>query len=59
MKPLALTHMNIATTEMKRSKTRFGLLTAAVALELLQSYLLAQDDWMDGDPVRRSGEERF
>jgi geranylgeranyl diphosphate synthase type I len=30
-------------------------LTAAVALELLQSYLLAQDDWMDGDPVRRGG----
>lgn len=30
-------------------------LTAAVALELLQSYLLAQDDWMDDDPVRRGG----
>lgn len=30
-------------------------LTAAVSLELLQSYLLAQDDWMDGDLVRRGG----
>ena len=30
-------------------------LTGAVALELLQSYLLAQDDWMDGDLVRRGG----
>ncbi|MBK8257318.1 MAG: polyprenyl synthetase family protein [Polyangiaceae bacterium] len=30
-------------------------LTAAVALELLQSYLLIQDDWMDGDPTRRGG----
>jgi len=29
--------------------------SAAVALELLQTYLLAQDDWMDGDPVRRGG----
>lgn len=30
-------------------------LDAAVALELLQSYLLAQDDWMDGDATRRGG----
>ncbi len=30
-------------------------LTAAVSLELLQSYLLIQDDWMDGDAVRRGG----
>jgi geranylgeranyl diphosphate synthase, type I len=27
--------------------------TAGVALELLQSYLLIQDDWMDGDATRR------
>ena len=40
MKPLALTHMNIATTEMKRSKTRFGLLTAAVALLIFLVLLL-------------------
>src|SRR5689334_14822830 len=26
-----------------------------VALELLQSYLLMQDDWMDGDITRRGG----
>ena len=26
-----------------------------VALELLQSYLLVHDDWMDGDEVRRGG----
>src|SRR5690606_18316523 len=30
-------------------------LSAAVALELLQSYLLMQDDWMDADPVLRGG----
>lgn len=30
-------------------------LVAAVSLELLQSYLLIQDDWMDADPVRRGG----
>jgi geranylgeranyl diphosphate synthase type I len=28
---------------------------AGVALELLQSYLLMQDDWMDGDLTRRGG----
>jgi geranylgeranyl diphosphate synthase type I len=28
---------------------------AGVALELLQSYLLIQDDWMDGDTTRRGG----
>lgn len=30
-------------------------LEAGVAFELLQSYLLMQDDWMDGDAVRRGG----
>lgn len=30
-------------------------LSAAVSIELLQSYLLIQDDWMDDDPVRRGG----
>ena len=28
---------------------------AAVSIELLQSYLLIQDDWMDGDVERRGG----
>ncbi len=28
---------------------------AAVSIELLQSYLLIQDDWMDGDRMRRGG----
>ncbi|MGK4004387.1 polyprenyl synthetase family protein [Sorangium sp. So ce1036] len=28
---------------------------AGVALELLQTYLLIQDDWIDGDAVRRGG----
>lgn len=31
------------------------LLGGGVALELLQSYLLVQDDWMDGDVERRGG----
>src|SRR6185437_3001411 len=30
-------------------------LQAGVALELLQTYLLIQDDWMDGDLTRRGG----
>jgi geranylgeranyl diphosphate synthase type I len=30
-------------------------LQAGVALELLQTYLLVQDDWMDGDLTRRGG----
>ena len=30
-------------------------LAAATSIELLQSYLLIQDDWMDDDPVRRGG----
>jgi geranylgeranyl diphosphate synthase, type I len=30
-------------------------LRAGVALELLQSYLLIQDDWIDGDTTRRGG----
>jgi len=32
-----------------------AVVPAGVALELLQSYLLAHDDWMDGDDVRRGG----
>ncbi len=31
------------------------VLTACSALELLQTYLLVHDDWMDGDDVRRGG----
>src|SRR5688572_5393576 len=31
------------------------LLEAGVALELLQSYFLIHDDWMDGDALRRGG----
>jgi geranylgeranyl diphosphate synthase type I len=30
-------------------------LDAGAALELLQTYLLAQDDWIDGDATRRGG----
>jgi geranylgeranyl diphosphate synthase type I len=30
-------------------------LQAGLALELLQTYLLIQDDWMDGDDTRRGG----
>jgi geranylgeranyl diphosphate synthase, type I len=30
-------------------------LQGGVALELLQAYLLMQDDWMDDDPTRRGG----
>ncbi len=30
-------------------------LDAGAALELLQTYLLTQDDWMDGDDLRRGG----
>src|SRR5690242_19025626 len=30
-------------------------LAGGVALEMLQSYLLIQDDWMDGDTERRGG----
>ncbi len=32
-----------------------AILGGGVALELLQSYLLIQDDWMDGDVERRGG----
>lgn len=39
-----------------RPSDDFGpLLDAAAALELLQSYLLIHDDWMDGDDTRRGG----
>lgn len=31
------------------------VLPACTALELLQTYLLVHDDWMDGDEVRRGG----
>jgi len=34
---------------------REPLLEAGVALELLQSYFLIHDDWMDGDALRRGG----
>ena len=32
-----------------------GVLEAAAGLELLQTYLLIHDDWMDGDVERRGG----
>src|SRR5580692_2607798 len=32
-----------------------AVLAACVALELLQTYLLVHDDWMDGDEMRRGG----
>ncbi len=32
-----------------------SVIMAAVALELLQAYLLIHDDWMDGDETRRGG----
>jgi len=32
-----------------------AVLDAAIALELLQAYLLVHDDWMDGDQLRRGG----
>jgi len=32
-----------------------GITPALVAIELLQAYLLAHDDWMDEDEVRRGG----
>jgi geranylgeranyl diphosphate synthase type I len=35
--------------------TREPLLQAGVALELLQSYFLIHDDWMDEDALRRGG----
>lgn len=35
--------------------TREPLLQAGVALELLQTYFLIHDDWMDGDALRRGG----
>jgi len=37
-----------------RGSARVALL-GGVALEMLQSYLLIQDDWMDGDVERRGG----
>jgi geranylgeranyl diphosphate synthase type I len=36
-------------------KSREPALEGGVALELIQSYLLIQDDWMDGDATRRGG----
>jgi geranylgeranyl diphosphate synthase type I len=32
-----------------------AILSGGISLELLQSYLLIQDDWMDGDVERRGG----
>ena len=37
-----------------RAKIEIAL-EAGVAIELLQTYLLIQDDWMDDDPIRRGG----
>jgi len=37
------------------SETDDVALPAASAMELLQSYFLIHDDWMDDDPVRRGG----
>lgn len=38
-----------------RTGERTGVLDAAASLELLQTFLLIHDDWMDGDTVRRGG----
>ncbi|HEY1956623.1 MAG TPA: polyprenyl synthetase family protein [Polyangiaceae bacterium] len=37
------------------SKTDDAIVEAGVALEILHAYLLAHDDWMDDDEVRRGG----
>lgn len=36
-------------------RTLEDVIDAAASLELLQTYLLVHDDWMDGDAVRRGG----
>jgi geranylgeranyl diphosphate synthase type I len=38
-----------------RSVSNEAVLLAGAAIELLQTYLLIHDDWMDGDLVRRGG----
>jgi geranylgeranyl diphosphate synthase, type I len=42
-------------TAVRASELDEAVLAGGLALELLQSYLLIQDDWMDGDVERRGG----
>lgn len=54
---LAATYFAVASQRGAVDVTKLDdvVLGGGVALELLQSYLLVQDDWMDGDVERRGG----
>lgn len=51
---LAATYVGIAKAP-RGAAVPAAAIAGATALELLQSYLLIQDDWMDGDVERRGG----
>jgi len=55
LRPLAIFAGFRATTSQLSEHDWRAILTLGAAIELLQSYLLIQDDWMDDDEQRRGG----
>ncbi len=51
----ALVVAGLRTAGPARSRAMRGALQIGLALELLQTYFLIHDDWMDGDSIRRGG----
>lgn len=51
----ALVVAGLRTASAARSRATRGALQIGLALELLQTYFLIHDDWMDGDSIRRGG----
>jgi geranylgeranyl diphosphate synthase, type I len=55
LRPLAIYAGYRATTQRVSEYDWQAMLTLGAAIELLQTYLLIQDDWMDDDEQRRGG----
>jgi geranylgeranyl diphosphate synthase type I len=59
LRPLVIYAGFRATTPLTSDRDWQSVVTLGAALELLQSYLLIQDDWMDNDEQRRGGPSTF
>jgi geranylgeranyl diphosphate synthase, type I len=59
LRPLVIYAGFRASTQLASERDFASIVTLGAAIELLQSYLLIQDDWMDNDDQRRGGPSTF